>query len=102
MARAIAVQPYVIVERAVVNQMQSTIVHEHELHLFETKITSFRREFSLHNIYDMSFRTISGEEGFLYFHTNEGVHSFMVRTDPSPFIGAYKHLHRPGTTGGGV
>lgn len=100
MAQAIAVQPYVIIERAVVHQMQTAIVHEHELRLFATKITSVHREFAVQNVYDMSFRTISGEEGFLYFHTNQGVCSFMVRTHPGPFIEAYKHLRDFGGTEG--
>jgi hypothetical protein len=92
MTKAVAIQSYVIIERMVANQAQTTKVYEHELHLFETTITSFHREFLVCNVYDMSFRMISGEEGFLYFHTNEGVFSFIVRDHPKSFITSYKNL----------
>lgn len=92
MTQAIAVQPYVIIERVMANQAQTIIVNEYELRLFETKITSFHREFLIHDVYDMSFRIVSGEEGYLYFHTNQGVYSFIVRTNPSSFIKMYKDL----------
>ena len=92
MMEAIAVQPYVIIERVVENQEQITKFHDHELCLFETKITSPHREFPIHQVYDMSFRIIGGEERFLYFHTHQGVQTFVVRTDPSPFIQAYRDL----------
>jgi len=92
MAQAIAVQPYVMVERAVKHQAQTTTVKNYELHLFETKITSFQREFSIRHVYDMSFKIISGQEGFLYLHTNEGVYSYRVMDNPEKFITAYRNL----------
>jgi hypothetical protein len=97
MTKAVAIQSYVIIERIVENQAQTTKVHEHELQLFETKITSFHREFLIRSVYDMSFRIISGDEGFLYFHTDEGVYSFMVRNNPKSFIMLYKNLKQLGS-----
>jgi len=92
MTQAIAVQPYVIIERAIANQEQMITVHAHELHLFKTKIVSHLREYTLHNVYDLSYKIISGKEGFLYLHTNQGVYSYIVRTDPSAFIREFNDL----------
>lgn len=92
MTRAIAVQPYIIIERAITNQRQQITVHQHELYLFESKIVSRHREYSLYNVYDLSYKIISGDEGFLYLHTNQGVYSYMVKTDPSMFIEEFKLL----------
>ena len=92
MTQAIAVQPYVIIERNITNQRQTCTALRHELILFETKITSHQREYSLQNVYDLSYKIISGEEGFLYLHTNQGVFSYIVRTDPSMFIKEFKYL----------
>ncbi|MFC6334412.1 hypothetical protein ACFP56_17425 [Paenibacillus septentrionalis] len=92
MTIAIAVQPYIMIERVVANLTQKTTIVQHELSLFETKITSSQHEFLLQNVYDMSYKIISGEEGFLYVHTNQGVYAFHVRTDPSTFILAYRSL----------
>lgn len=92
MNQAIAVQPYVIIERDITNQKQLISVHKHELYLFTTKIISHQLEHSLQNVYDLSYKIISGEEGFLYLHTNQGVFSYLVRTDPSIFIKEFKNL----------
>lgn len=92
MTQAIAVQSYVIIERNITNQRQMSTVHRHELYLFKTKIVSHQLEYSLQNVYDLSYKIISGEEGFLYLHTNQGVFSYIVRTDTSMFIKEFKFL----------
>jgi hypothetical protein len=92
MSGAIAVLPYFIFERVVKNQHQTIIAHQHELRLFAAKITSRYREFPIGSVHDMSFRQVSGEDGMLYLHTDNGVYSFIVRTDPRRFMEAYREL----------
>lgn len=94
MAQAVAIQPYVTIERFIQDQAQIIKVNEYELHLFETRITSSNREFAMDRVYDMSFKMINGEEGFLYLHTNEGVHSFRVRDNPKSFMRAFRDLKK--------
>lgn len=92
MTKAIAVQPYVIIERTIANQAQISTAQRFELYLFNTKIVSSHREYPLHNVFDLSYKIISGEEGFLYLHTNQGVYAYIVQTDPSMFIKEFKYL----------
>ena len=92
MSGTIAVLPYFIFERVVQNQQQATIVHQLELRLYAAKITSRDREFPIDRVHDMTFRQVSGEDGMLYLHTDKGVYSFIVRTDPRRFMEAYREL----------
>lgn len=90
--RPIAFQPYVTYERTLTDLAQRTVVHEHSMKLYRTKICAGPREFAVSHVYDMSFRQLGAEGGILYLHTNQGVFPYTVKVEPTPLIRAFKKL----------
>ncbi|MBB3113444.1 hypothetical protein FHS18_005556 [Paenibacillus phyllosphaerae] len=86
----IAQHPYYKIERNLSSEGPSTILHNRVLSLYTAKIVTFAREFPLSEVYDMSYRRMGVEEGLLYLHTNRGVYSYQVHSDPTAFIDTYK------------
>ncbi|MFD2629823.1 hypothetical protein [Oceanobacillus kapialis] len=93
--KLLAQQPYFKVERKVTSIEQIDIEHERALKLFDQKITSQNREFSMEDILDMSYREIGNDGGgLLYLHTSKGVFSYTVKDSPLAFIEAYRKHFR--------
>ncbi|ALS28151.1 hypothetical protein IJ21_27550 [Paenibacillus sp. 32O-W] len=88
----LAAQPYYKVQREVSGLEQKTVVHDRTMYLYPDKIATERRQFPIGDVFDMSYRKMGGEGGMLYFHTKQGVYSYMVKDDPRNFIGAFKEL----------
>ncbi|WP_019537260.1 hypothetical protein [Paenibacillus ginsengihumi] len=88
----IAVQPYYKVEREITGIEQQSVVSERAMYLYPDKIVTWRREFSLNDVFDMSFRRMGAEGGILYLHTKRGVYSYTVKIGPDPFMKAYRAL----------
>ena len=84
--------PYVKVNRKIKNNEQHLIEIEESLVLYRDKVISASDYFRLQDILDMSFKSLSGESGFLYLHTNRGVFSFHTKTNPEEFIHFYQRL----------
>lgn len=74
------------------NNEQHLIEIEENLVLYKDKVISASDYFHLQDVLDMSFKSISGDSGFLYLHTNRGVFSFHTKTNPVEFIHFYHHL----------
>ncbi|MBJ6360005.1 hypothetical protein ACFOQM_01540 [Paenibacillus sp. GCM10012307] len=92
MLQPIASHPYVKIERGVTSNPQDMIVHQRVIELYETKITTCHREFSIGEVHDMSYRKLGKEGGFLYLHTNQGVFPYTVKDNPIALIQAFKQL----------
>ncbi|SFP93371.1 hypothetical protein [Salibacterium halotolerans] len=60
------------------------------LYLFEDRLESHIHHYPLRDVFDISFRWEPGQIGFLYLHTTSGVRTFQIKTDPSPFIDAFR------------
>ena len=88
----ITTQTYVKVDRFVNSILQEDVESEKTMELYEDKIVTALDEFPLNIVVDISYRIIRGEEKLLYLHTTRGVFPYMVRTNPEPFIQAYKDL----------
>jgi len=88
----ISVISYFHIERNIVynEKVQNKTIHE--LTLLETEITSADYYFELDSVYDMSYRPISNAFGLLYLHTNQGMFTFKVETNPKPFIDQFHQL----------
>lgn len=84
--------PYIKVIREITWNQQNTIEETHQLLLLKDIILSNKDEFKFHEVHDISHRQMSEESGFLYLHTNKGVFSFYIKTDPKNFIDTYKEL----------
>jgi hypothetical protein len=88
----ISSQPYIKVSREIKYNEQHYIETQHLLYLYEDKIITASKQFPLKDVFDISYRSLSKSYGFLYLHTNQGVLSYTVRTNPRQFIKAYKKL----------
>lgn len=91
----IAVQPYYKVEREISSTEQKVAVQDRLMYLYEQCIVTKHREFSIMDVFDLSYRRIGADGGLLYLHTKQGLFSYTVHGDPQPFIEAYKELVRP-------
>jgi hypothetical protein len=88
----ISSQPYIEISREIKWNRQHYIERKHHLHLYENKIITASEQFPIKDVFDISYRSLSESYGFLYLHTNKGVLSYTVRTNPHHFIGEYKKL----------
>lgn len=88
--KQIAVQPYYKIERELNSTGQHYLTDEREMVLYEDRLITHRREFSLKDIFDMSYRRLGAGEGLFYLHTSKGVFSYTIRQDPSRFIHAFQ------------
>jgi hypothetical protein len=92
--KIIAALPYTVVSRSIEWNKQHLIEREEKLILAEDKITSHINEFSLEEIWDISFRASSSEYGFFYLHTNQGLFSYRVKAEPSEFMKKYQEMKK--------
>ncbi|WP_026584076.1 hypothetical protein [Bacillus sp. J33] len=90
--RIIASHPFIVVKRTIDWNQQHYLEQEHHLYLYEDRIISPTEKFLLDEVWDMSFRASNSDIGFLYLHTNRGLFSFQVKSEPSQFINLYKEL----------
>lgn len=90
--KLIASHPYIVVSRRIDWNEQHYVEQEHHLHLYEDQITSPAEKFLIDEIWDMSYKSSSTKVGFLYLHTNRGLYSFYVKSEPSQFINHYRKL----------
>ena len=70
-------------------QMQK-ITSYHELTVTPSKVATARKEFTLEQVLDVSYKPFSTEAGILYLHTHQGVFPFNIHTNPQTFIDAFK------------
>jgi hypothetical protein len=93
--RALATLPYYKVQREINSLEQKNVEYERTLYLYEDKLITKYREFPSEALFDMSYRELkSGEEGTLFIHTNQAVFTYIVKSDPAEFIGAFKELKK--------
>jgi hypothetical protein len=85
-------QPYIKIERKIIKLEQQQIKSVELMNLYEDKIVTSSNTFLLENVYDVSYREMSGEYGFLYLHTNQGVFPYYIDTAPDPFIDHYRNI----------
>ncbi|WP_416149117.1 hypothetical protein ACM26V_23185 [Salipaludibacillus sp. HK11] len=91
----LASHPYYKVQREINSIQQKNVEYERTLYLYEDKLITKHREFSSEAVFDMSYRELkSGEEGTLFVHTNQGVFTYIVKEDPTPFIKVFKELEK--------
>ncbi|CAM4513338.1 hypothetical protein FHS16_006060 [Paenibacillus endophyticus] len=86
----IAEMPYYKVGREIIGNEQITVVNERFIQLYPDKITTRYHEFLIRELFDISYRRLGSEEGFLYLHTKHGIFSYSIKTDPTGFIKVVK------------
>src|SRR5690625_225569 len=88
--KLLAEQPYIKIERQVDSLQQKDIESNRILYLYDEKIVSKHREFPIHDVTDISYRSVDSDGGMLYVHTNKGVYSYIVKSSPMDFVKTFK------------
>ncbi|MBM7583847.1 hypothetical protein JOC86_000384 [Bacillus pakistanensis] len=65
---------------------------EYKLELYKTGIITYSDSFPLHSVLDISFKPFTNGKGFMYLHTDRGLYSYHVSTEPKEFINEFKKL----------
>ena len=86
----IAQHPYIKTERKVTSIEQFEIEHNRIIYLYNDKVVTQNREFSIKDVMDFSYREIANQGGILYLHTLQGVYTYIVKSSPEAFITAYR------------
>ncbi|WP_067729506.1 hypothetical protein [Oceanobacillus damuensis] len=95
----IAEQPYIKIVREVNSIEQIDIEHQRKMYLYEEKIVTEHREFSIDDVLDISYRFIGMDGGLLYLHTIYGAYSYIVKNSPEAFVEAFKAYRKTMHTG---
>ncbi|WP_342526183.1 hypothetical protein MKY84_11680 [Chryseomicrobium sp. FSL W7-1435] len=66
--------------------MQRNQETENFLHVTDIGVSCAIRKYTWHQVYDISYKPFSSGEGLLYLHTYQGMFSYRVKEDPSPFL----------------
>lgn len=90
--QAISTLTYVLIERKMGWYAQTTNRTVHHIHLYPTVISTESNKFKLEHVHDLSYKPFSGGTGLFYLHTNQGVFTFEVESNPSGFIAEYRKL----------
>lgn len=85
-------QSYVTVSRKIDNNQQLYIRTLAHLHLYDDRIVTENQSFPLSNVFDISFKSFSSNNGFLYLHTNQGVFAYSVESNPGLLIQIFKNI----------
>lgn len=83
---------YTVTHRFIHNFVQQYERQYYTLRLTETSITSHIRNFYFDELVDVSYKPFSNGQGFLYLHTDEGVFSFLISSNPTQFIESFRTL----------
>ncbi|MFB1051600.1 hypothetical protein [Paraliobacillus sp. JSM ZJ581] len=87
----LATQTYIVVERKIEKNQQCIMQDEYTLTLHNHCIQSASQQFSIHNVYDITYRKVNINY-FLYLHTNKGVTTFQTIENPDAFVESFKKL----------
>ena len=92
----ISIIPYTYVERKIKRTQKVTIQHSKDMCLYADSIETQNDCFHIDDVFDISYKCVSKDSGFLYLHTNQGMFAYTIQTDPAAFITAYKDIKKKG------
>ncbi|KWU64162.1 hypothetical protein [Priestia megaterium] len=92
----ISMIPYTYVERKIKRTQKVTIQHSKDMYLYADSIETQNDCFPINAVFDISYKCVSKDSGFLYLHTNQGMFAYTIQTDPDDFIAAYKDIKKKG------
>lgn len=76
---------YFHVEQVIERNEKKEKKTEHQIILYEDKLTTASHQFNLENVLDISYKFFSNNDSLLYLHTNQGVFTYKVSADPKDF-----------------
>lgn len=84
--KPLAQQEIIHVEQTIDGLEKKQIEYNDSLSLYKDFLETRYHQYSIRDVFDISYRWNPGQIGFLYLHTTGGVRTFYIKTDPSPFI----------------
>lgn len=85
---------YITMDRIIEENIQQNIATEQLIELHEDKIITSKQRLLIESVLDISYKITSTQLRVLYLHTNQGVFSFNINSDPDHFISEYEKLKR--------
>ncbi|MRH41841.1 hypothetical protein GH741_04035 [Aquibacillus halophilus] len=92
--KAIYSQPYLIVNREIINNEQIYLQSEKYIFLFVDQIITSKDKFNIEEVLDLSYKLLSTNYCLLYLHTNQGIFTYKVESPPDKFIEEFVKLKR--------
>lgn len=86
----LAEQQYFKVQREVSSIGQKDVEYERTLYLYSDKIVTYRREFAIQDVIEVSYRKFGHEGGLLYIHTESGLFTYTVKSSTDHFINTFR------------
>jgi hypothetical protein len=83
---------YLTVKRKIRDNVQIVEMKEERIRLFSDRITTASDQFLIEEVLDMSYKSFSNKNGFLYLHTSRGVFAFMTAQQPNELLDYYRFL----------
>ncbi|TLS37514.1 hypothetical protein [Pseudalkalibacillus caeni] len=65
-----------------------------EIVLYKDYLKIGEKEVKITEVFDMSYRPVGPEDGFLYLHTIRGVKTLCVKSNPAELIDAFYSITR--------
>ncbi|WP_096201414.1 hypothetical protein [Bacillus sp. FJAT-45350] len=90
----IATHPCVEIRQEIGWTEKRVVEDWYELELYQDKLSYKNKEFCLSKVFDLSYRRTSNSIGFLYLHTDHGVHSLYIKSEPVQFIESFRLLKK--------
>lgn len=84
--------PYLKVSRKMEWNEQQIIETEAHIQLFKDKIVDDSTSFHLREVWDISYKASANFFGWLYLHTNRGLFSYYLKSNPEQFIIKYRDI----------
>lgn len=89
----ISSHPYIKIEREIKGNQQCVIKTKKWIILYQNKIETASQLFWLKDVFDISFKSLGDNDGFLYLHTSKGLFPYQVDADPTHLIDEFKRMH---------
>ncbi len=86
--------PYIKVIREVTKLEKKEIKENRELKLYENKLTTRHREFSIDDLIKVATRKIGETGGLIFIHTESGIFTYTVEKIDEKFIHTVNNLIR--------
>ncbi|WP_188207858.1 hypothetical protein [Alkalibacillus aidingensis] len=84
--------PYVKFRRVVdrLDLQQKNIEEEFWIYLYDDRIVTDEHDLDIKMVFDISYKMLSAQYGFLYLHTTKGVITFQIKEDPNEMIAKFR------------
>ncbi|RSD25426.1 hypothetical protein [Mesobacillus subterraneus] len=83
---------YLRVKRKIEDNEQVYEEYEEEIQVYADRITTASDHFDIKDVLDITFKTMSGDRGFLYLHTTRGVYSYFTNANPEQLMEIYQKI----------